>query len=876
MKNLRRILAACALLSVGGAACSSDFLGQAGCANDDQCPEGHRCVDKICLLECDIDFDCEDGNPCTTNVCNPTRGCVDSFNTGPCEDGNSCTDGDVCYAGECLTGAALPDGTLCEPDGPASGRDICVDVACVPAFCGDDYVDTGALPPEECDDGNSVNGDGCEMDCTIVPPELTLTAPERGATLTGSTEILVEGTAADPGLGLASVTINGDAVSVNADGTFFYPMAAEHGLNFVEAIATNMAGKTTRRTVGYYWSAAYLDVADSPTDTTKLGAGLVMRIAQEVIDDGDHPCTYGAGTYSCTEIDDIATLGEVVLNNLDLSAGLGTIPIYQNVTPFLTQYYDFGPATIDVGGLPLVFAGEIGLLGDVTLTVEVTDLDFNQLALAMQSRTGGIDADIRIDEMGATPGFVMSVRTTAQVAIEAKFTTVSATLDGFPIDLIACIFLGASFDVICPDSNGDYAPLASVYPAAFVDSGLTIQRMTLETGFDIYTLPGGGIQVDLAYGNVDFSNSQLDLNPIQSMQIDLGTLDILGIQFPLPTVSLNSIASGLNGILNAASAVILNGLQPILEAAINVLLLNPNDPLALGSIIQTVIEQLAPSGTLQLTAFAGQNAAPVVTIESELDAITLTAPIGGDLLTGGMTPSAAMLFVADKQVNRTPLGTVLADGCYGTTSPPLVFAEATPLEMANHIDAINQALYAVWWNGGFNFPIALSDLITPPAALPDFTFDLDPYTAPILNNCNGYRLVLQVADLRASGSFVSTDGRMSFEAFSSLEIPVDVTVNAGVISLVVATGEPSFFATEIVSVPGEDVAWIPELEPLLERILRDEILVGYGSSIVAALPAFEIDLSTISGDPSGSILTFQPTGGAEQNGYTVLTGTAGQ
>ncbi|MEN8232640.1 MAG: DUF4215 domain-containing protein, partial [Thermodesulfobacteriota bacterium] len=32
--------------------------------------------------------------------------------------------------------------------------------------CGDGNVDAG----EQCDDGNSTNGDGCESDCTITPP----------------------------------------------------------------------------------------------------------------------------------------------------------------------------------------------------------------------------------------------------------------------------------------------------------------------------------------------------------------------------------------------------------------------------------------------------------------------------------------------------------------------------------------------------------------------------------------------------------------------------------------------------------------------------------------------------------------------------------
>lgn len=66
---------------------------------------------------------------------------------------------------------AAPDVT--EPDA-CEGRDdgtpcglgkICLDGTCRTSICGDGYVD--ALLGEECDDGDLVEGDGCEIDCTF-------------------------------------------------------------------------------------------------------------------------------------------------------------------------------------------------------------------------------------------------------------------------------------------------------------------------------------------------------------------------------------------------------------------------------------------------------------------------------------------------------------------------------------------------------------------------------------------------------------------------------------------------------------------------------------------------------------------------------------
>jgi hypothetical protein len=46
---------------------------------------------------------CEDGNPCTDNVC-MSGACVVTPNAAACEDGNPCTTGDTCVAGLCGSG----------------------------------------------------------------------------------------------------------------------------------------------------------------------------------------------------------------------------------------------------------------------------------------------------------------------------------------------------------------------------------------------------------------------------------------------------------------------------------------------------------------------------------------------------------------------------------------------------------------------------------------------------------------------------------------------------------------------------------------------------------------------------------------------------
>src|SRR5207245_8920251 len=47
---------------------------------------------------------CNDGNACTDDSCNPASGCVSTPNTAACSDGNACTTADACAGGACVGG----------------------------------------------------------------------------------------------------------------------------------------------------------------------------------------------------------------------------------------------------------------------------------------------------------------------------------------------------------------------------------------------------------------------------------------------------------------------------------------------------------------------------------------------------------------------------------------------------------------------------------------------------------------------------------------------------------------------------------------------------------------------------------------------------
>jgi hypothetical protein len=82
---------------------------------------------------------CDDGNPCTDDICNGIGGCIHVPNIDGCDDGDVCTENDVCTEGVCGgTPVVCADDNVCTDD-------RCVDeVGCI-------FTDNTA----SCDDGDA-------------------------------------------------------------------------------------------------------------------------------------------------------------------------------------------------------------------------------------------------------------------------------------------------------------------------------------------------------------------------------------------------------------------------------------------------------------------------------------------------------------------------------------------------------------------------------------------------------------------------------------------------------------------------------------------------------------------------------------------------
>ena len=169
--------------------CTDDSCeAEAGCLfvpNSAPCDDGSKCslADQCKSGWCmpGLPPDCDDGELCTTDSCDPDVGCVNSNNEVPCDDGNACTQGDACAGGIC-TGGAPPD---CNDNNPCTDDSCQSETGCVhlnnTASCEDgdlctldDHCNAGACVPGEakpiCNDDNACTDDACvpEFGCIYI------------------------------------------------------------------------------------------------------------------------------------------------------------------------------------------------------------------------------------------------------------------------------------------------------------------------------------------------------------------------------------------------------------------------------------------------------------------------------------------------------------------------------------------------------------------------------------------------------------------------------------------------------------------------------------------------------------------------------------
>ena len=124
-----------------GTGCVHLKLNQKPCNDGDYCTFDDICIKGVCVGE--EKQQCNDFNPCTKDSCYSPVGCshVPVPNDPPCDDGLNCTVGETCMSGQCKSGQVVQ----CDDGNP------CTSEQCDPI---NGECPTKLLNGLECDDGN--------------------------------------------------------------------------------------------------------------------------------------------------------------------------------------------------------------------------------------------------------------------------------------------------------------------------------------------------------------------------------------------------------------------------------------------------------------------------------------------------------------------------------------------------------------------------------------------------------------------------------------------------------------------------------------------------------------------------------------------------
>ena len=464
----------------------------APCEDGNVCSTGDTCSSGVCspgffVLECD------DDEPCTQDICEPFKGCNHIPTFGACDDGNPCTEGDSCAAGICKGTKA----TECDDGNP------CTDDVCDAKFAGGCHYPNNTAACDDgdpctvgdvcskgsckataanCDDGNpctvgTCEGEGgCVFEVSSAPGcniDVQITSPPRAVTLTGSTKITVKGKVTSPIAPLDVLTINGKVVKPKSNGTFTTTLSAEHGLNIIEALASDMMGNSDKAVRSFQYSTKYLPMSSSNPEASKMTKGIYVYLGPEAIDDGNH---------ALSDADDLATIFEIIISAFDIGALLPN-PLVNNGDYKVTiKNVSLQPAKVKLTPIP----------SGLNLWVSIKALKAN------------VDADGKCTFCPSASGkiTIQEILIISDVDIKASGGKVEATLKNTDVILInpdvdVDGILGSIFDFLIDFIVDQFAPtienafkseLGKVIPDTLEDA---LGSLAFDTTFDVPALLPG-------------------------------------------------------------------------------------------------------------------------------------------------------------------------------------------------------------------------------------------------------------------------------------------------------------------------------------------------------------------------------------------------
>ena len=429
------------------------------CDDENECTLGDTCVDGGCGPGAEP-LDCDDGDPCSSDLCEAGSGCYYELNSAPCTDGSVCTQLDTCVQGDCV------------------GAD-----------------------PMVCDDGNDCTLDACDPELGCVAalvahadcrPEITVDYPPRAATILGkpAEQVVIVTGSVESGAGpVESLTINGASVDL-VDGAFSKLVYPHVGGNTLVLVATDSFGSVRKRAQSFLWSTAYhkpeLDVPKSGMVDPGLGIWLSNAVLGQL-------------AQSLGGLVDVLSVGDSIDNPV-YSGGDYEVHV-KNLT--------HNPPQLALASRP----------GGLKLTVSVTQIkaDIDAPGECEECVFGvcvdlcpDFDGDLKINSIVATANVDLWVE---DHQLKANVAAVSVSISGADVDIDGVIgfIVGPLVDNLVDDLTKDLEQTIGGSMADALEPALEagLGALAFESSFDMpsFDPAGGSVPVDM---KTDFSSVTFD------------------------------------------------------------------------------------------------------------------------------------------------------------------------------------------------------------------------------------------------------------------------------------------------------------------------------------------------------------------------------
>ncbi|MDP6943899.1 MAG: hypothetical protein QF464_07075, partial [Myxococcota bacterium] len=242
--------------------------------------------------------------------------------------------------------AKLAGSVACDTLEPAPFPEGCVDSTELYDMAGDDTTHIFLFHADGNYDiyakveGNEDLDDDLTVHVDSFGPIITITSPVgaggedntayngRGEVVVGEPTVLVEGSVSDtpggldPETGLV-ITINGELAPAGIfevdKGNFSGEVPLAYGINHITFESSDIWGHTTSWTIAVLWSSDYYALNPPSVETDTIANAMTMHITQDLLDDGEH---------DHNNLDDLATIAEVILAGTDIAKELGDIALW--------------------------------------------------------------------------------------------------------------------------------------------------------------------------------------------------------------------------------------------------------------------------------------------------------------------------------------------------------------------------------------------------------------------------------------------------------------------------------------------------------------------------------------------------------------------